>query len=102
MEIRKQLGKRIQKIRKSKNFTQEELAEQIGIDTKSVSKIENGGSYPGAETLSSIIRILNVKPYELFVFDDEIPYQEMRTEILNSLDDNKTVLALYERLKGIN
>jgi len=53
MQLKKQLGKKIQLIRKSRNLTQDELAEKIGIDTKSVSKIENGISYPEAETLSA-------------------------------------------------
>ena len=102
MQLRKELGKRIQVIRKSKNLTQEELAEKIGIDTKSVSKIENGGSYPGAETLTAIIKVFDIAPYELFLFNSEIPYDEMKEEIIKSLNNNKTILNLYERLKGIN
>ena len=102
MQLKKQLGKKIQLIRKSRNLTQDELAEKIGIDTKSVSKIENGISYPEAETLSAIIGVLNVNPYELFLFKNEIPYDDMKEEIIKSLDNNKTILCLYERLKGIN
>ena len=36
--------------RKSKRITQDVLAEQIGIASKNVSKIENGNHFPSAET----------------------------------------------------
>ena len=38
--LKENLGKRIQEIRKSKNLTQEKLAEIIGIDTPNLSNIE--------------------------------------------------------------
>lgn len=37
-------------LRKSKRITQDVLAEQIGIDSKNVSKIEDGNHFPSAET----------------------------------------------------
>ena len=46
MDIRKQVGKKIQKIRKSKGFTQEKLAELIGIEPPSLSYIETGKFSP--------------------------------------------------------
>ncbi len=50
MILKKELGKKIQELRKSKRITQDVLAEQIGIDPKNVSKIENGNHFPSAET----------------------------------------------------
>ena len=52
MDIKKLLGKKIKEIRKNKNFTQEKMAELIGIETASLSNIENGKYYPTAENLA--------------------------------------------------
>lgn len=38
--LKEKLGARIQQIRKSKNLTQEKLAEAIGLDTPNLSNIE--------------------------------------------------------------
>ena len=100
MELKKQLGQKIQELRKKKKLTQEKFAEMVGIDPKNVSKIENGNNYPTAETLTSIAKALNINIYELFVFKDEISYPEMREEIIKSLDDKKIILYLYNTLKG--
>lgn len=99
MSLKIQLGQKIQNIRKKKRLTQEQFAELIGIDPKNVSKIENGNNYPSSETLTAIANALGVDVYELFVFNNEISYDEMRNAILSSLSDNKTVLYLYQKLK---
>lgn len=51
MNIKKLLGKKIQKIRKTRGITQEKLAELVELDTSSISHIENGKYYPSAENL---------------------------------------------------
>ena len=61
-------------------------------------KIQNGNNYPSAETLTSIADALGVDIYELFVFKEEIPYTRMKQEIINALEDKKTVLYLYQML----
>lgn len=44
--IKSLLGKRIKEIRKKRGLTQEKLAELAGIETPSLSNIENGKNYP--------------------------------------------------------
>jgi len=101
MLLKKELGKRIQQLRKHKKITQDTLAELIGIDPKNVSRIENGNSYPSPETLVSIAKALDVEIYELFVFKEQIPYEQMKKEIISALNDNKKVIYLYNMLIGI-
>lgn len=101
MELKRQLGQNIQNLRKSKKLTQERFAELIGIDSKNVSKLENGNFYPSAETLTAIANALNVDFYELFVFRNDIPYESMKQEIIDSLDYKKNVLTLYRALKSL-
>jgi len=98
MNVKKELGKKIQFLRKSKKITQDELSEIIGMDPKNISRIENGNTYPTAENLNAIANALDVDVYELFVFN-EISYDKMKTEIIDALNNEKTVLHLYKSLK---
>ncbi len=98
MALKQDLGQRIQYLRKEKKLTQEGLAELVGIDQKNISKIENGNNYPAAETLTAIANALDVDIYELFVFN-KIPYEQMKEEIINSLNSDKNILYLYKCLK---
>lgn len=99
MSLKIQLGQKIQSLRKKRRLTQEKFAEFIGIDPKNVSKIENGNNYPSAETLTSIAKALEVDIYELFVFKEEISYEDMREQIIKALDSDKAVMYLYQAVK---
>lgn len=63
------LGKQLKDIRKSKNLTQEELANKVGIHPTYVGKLELGKCNPSTKMLFKISRALGVKLYDLFVFD---------------------------------
>lgn len=101
MTLKQDLGQKIQQLRKERKITQERLAELVGIDPKNISRIENGNNYPTAENLTSIAEALSVNIYELFVFKDEIPYQKMKEEIIEALNNKKNILFLYKCLKGV-
>ena len=98
MTLKQNLGQKIQSLRKERKLTQEALAEIVGIDPKNISKIENGNNYPSPETLSGIASALRVDVYELFVFNSN-PYETMKDEIIESLNDDKNILYLYKCLK---
>ena len=67
--IKSLLGLRIRELRKKNNFTQEQLAEKIGIEIPSLSNIENGKNYPNSETIEKIARGLDVQVFELFMVE---------------------------------
>jgi DNA-binding XRE family transcriptional regulator len=52
--VKKLLGQRIKEIRKSKNLTQPALAELVNVDSKYISRIETGNSYPSLDTLEKL------------------------------------------------
>ena len=60
----KHLGQNIQTVRKLKGMKQQELADAIGINLQSLSKIERGVNYPTFETLEKIMAVLEVAPEE--------------------------------------
>ena len=65
---RKLLGQRIKELRISKKMKQAELAEVIGIEPRSLSKIESGFHFPKDEHLEKIAYALNVAVKDLFTF----------------------------------
>ena len=56
------LGENIQTIRKHRGMKQQELADKIGINMQSLSKIERGVNYPTFDTLEKIMDVLGVTP----------------------------------------
>lgn len=56
----KELGNRIQILRKEKGMTQEELAEKTGLSVRTVQRIENGEVDPRSYTLHQIAEALGV------------------------------------------
>lgn len=61
-------GRYIQKIRKSKNITQEELAEKIGTSQTWIAYIETGRNRPNIKMLEKIAKVLGVKAKDLIPF----------------------------------
>jgi transcriptional regulator with XRE-family HTH domain len=87
--IKKQLGKKIQNIRKAKGLSQEKLAELIGISNNSLSSIETGKSFMSFPNLERLIDVLNIKPYELFMFNNENPQKIILEDLAKKLDKLK-------------
>lgn len=65
-KTRKRLGKKIQKLRKDVDITQEELADKLGISRTHMGHIEQGRKSPSLELMERISRVLKVKLSELF------------------------------------
>lgn len=65
-KLPKKLGKRIQKLRKKADLTQEQLAEKIGISRSYMGYIEQGRYSASLEVLEKITRALKIKMNDLF------------------------------------
>ena len=92
-ELKKSLGRQIQKIRKRQKLTQEKLAELIGIEVPSLSNIETGKYAPSIETLQKLSEVLNVKPWEFYYFED-VSNAEMKQELIKAFDENQKLLKI--------
>ncbi len=60
------LGKKISELRKEKSFTQEELAEKLGVSPQAVSKWENDLSCPDIMLLPELASLFDVSIDEMF------------------------------------
>ena len=103
MNIKKELGEKIKRVRKNRGITQEQLAEMIDISPRSLSNIEVGGCFVKSETLEKILEALNITTEELFANDHIKSNIELLKEIdiyLNKVkNDNKTLGKIYRILK---
>lgn len=66
----KELGENIRKIRELKGFSQQNLADEIKVDQKTISRIEKGQLSPKFETLVEISRVLSVGLAQIMAFDE--------------------------------
>lgn len=62
------LARKIQKIRKEKEWTQEKLAERIGVSTTFIGYVETGQRIPNLKMIYKIANALGVKVKEFFPF----------------------------------
>lgn len=93
-DVRHLVGERLQILRKRKQLSQEELAGRIGIETKSLSRLERGQHYPSLETLERIRFELGVDLKDFFDFDDKPSAEELRdflTRTANQADYSNLV-----------
>ncbi len=95
--IKNLLGKRIKEIRKRRGYTQEKLAELAGIETPSMSNIENGKNYPNFETLEKLSAALDVRPYELYFFDYCYSKEKLIKEMFKRMnEDEELTKKMYQ------
>jgi len=101
-DIKKLLGRRIKELRQRKGFTQEKLAELIGVGERNLSKIECGNNFVTSETLSKILTALEIEASELFDFKHLDDVNELKKEMIEAIQAEKIDIKLmYQFFKSI-
>jgi len=91
------LCENIGKLRRAKGFTQEGLANVLGITFQAVSKWETGGSCPDMATLPKLASILGTSIDALFGIEKEVKKAELPWE-----DDGKLHVAVFEGKRPVS
>ncbi|WP_298534207.1 helix-turn-helix transcriptional regulator [uncultured Treponema sp.] len=78
-QLREILSQNIKKYRKGK-FTQEQLAEEIGVSTQNINDIEGKRRWPRESTLIKIAEILKVEVYQLFIPQNSVEIKIEETD----------------------
>ena len=87
------LGEKIRQLRKEKEWTQPELAQEIGIEQSYLSKLENGKSIPSADIFQLIMAKFDLSIHELLDgVDQSIVHRHLRQipEVANYLSLSKS------------
>jgi transcriptional regulator with XRE-family HTH domain len=85
-------GQNIRKIRRSKDFTQEYMAFEMGISQKAYSDIENSKVKINLDILTKISAILEIKPSDICSISDQCE---------NNFEDKYHDLVEYMKKNGI-
>jgi transcriptional regulator with XRE-family HTH domain len=102
MDHGKLFGKRIQKIRKSRKFSQHKLAGKVGIESKYLSLIETGRQQPAFSKIVAIADALDVPASALFLFEREEHDEKAirrRLDALLSKGSSQQVELIYRLAK---
>lgn len=97
MDIKKLFGRNVREARLKLKFTQEKLAEKIGISAKSLSQIELGNNFVSAENLEAICNALDVSPNKLFNFVENNSIQDYKA-LIKRLNSDK---ILFDKVSKI-
>lgn len=94
----------IKSIRELKNYTQEYMADQLGVTQAGYSKIEKGKTVLSYVKLVEIARILEVSVEDILSFDSQKYFNNFNKVIgnnngsilINTEENSKTLKLLYE------
>ena len=103
MNLKKMIGARIQKLRKQKGLTQDELSEKVNISSKYLSSIERGKENPTLNTFISIADELSVDIEEFFTeiqIEDPKITKEMILSLVDEADEDQ-LKTIYQILSVI-
>ena len=104
MDVRKLIGKRIRQLRLARNMTQEKLAENVSIDPKYQSRIENGKTFLSSSLIEKYAVFFNLSIEELLHFPCDYSRENTLQRIKNDLDflsdkDLKIILHVIKIIK---
>ena len=85
-EINKKIGQRIQKIRKSRKLTQQELSEKLDCSTTFLSRIERGANTGSLKLFVKIAKTLGVPLKALFDFGEQEQEEKVEEVVLRIRD----------------
>lgn len=104
-------GDNLRNLRKSKNLSQEDLSERVGVSRQSVSKWESGAAYPEMNNLLILCKIFNCRINDLLSekiedfdsFDEEV---KMNIAKLNKQEQKKVkilskILSIFGKIGNI-
>lgn len=97
------IGQRIRRVRKSKGWSQERLAELVGISVTHMSHIETGNTKLSLEVFNDITIALEARADELLFGFREIPREQAMDDILQVLGDCGTsdICVIYDVIKTV-
>lgn len=101
--IKELVGARLKELRKSKGLSQADMAEKVNVDSKHISRLETGKTFPYPETLEALANALDVPVKELFEYEhlqDGVVDTKALSTLLEGAGQEKLRL-IYKVVKAI-
>lgn len=91
----------IRKLREEKRWSQEEMANRVGMSKNGYAKVERGESRPSLDRLEKITQVLGIEMTELFNEDKKsiVLINENSQNSANYYSSDQQLIAEVERLK---
>ena len=83
MSLNQILGKNIKYFRYKQNITQEKLAELLEVSANYIGRLERGQHNPSLNKIEKISTALKIKPYELFMENENAKNLPSRVNLSN-------------------
>ncbi len=103
LNIKKQLGQHIKKLRQERGYSQEQFAEKLGIATRTLCGIEIGKNFFTSSTLEKILEVLEITPQDLFRVNHYQPREDLEKEIfevVKGIKDREKIEIIYKIVKS--
>ena len=91
------IGQKIKKIRELRNFTQQHMAQELGVTQSAYSKMEVGESDITYKKLEHISSILGISVEEIASFNEQMVFNVMHNQTGNGLIIQNNTLVNEER-----
>lgn len=100
------IGDKLRALREQKNLSQGDIEKRTGLLRCYISRVENGQTVPGVDTLEKIARALDVPMYRLFTDEERvkkpnIPRETSPSRAVTSKQDREhhAFAKLFTRMK---
>lgn len=91
--MEKTIGKKLYELRKQSGFTQDYVAEKLGVSAQAVSKWENDIACPDIMTLPNIANLYGISIDELF--KNEEVQSNVKFEKTEKINENELIFRVY-------
>ena len=105
MNVKKELGLKIKRLRQKEGLTQEQFAEKLNIATRTLAGIEIGESFVSAQTIENILNFSGISFEDFFISSHLRPTEDLLNDTysyLNKVKDNREkVENIYKVVKAL-
>lgn len=105
MDVKKELGLKVKRIRMQVGLTQEQFAEKINIATRTLAGIEIGQTFVSAQTIENILKYTNMSFEDFFISSHLRPTEDLLNDInsyLNKIKNDRTKIEnIYKVIKAL-
>ncbi len=97
-------GDNLRKLRKNKNYSQEDLAFKVGVSRQSVSKWETGEAYPEMNNILELCKIFHCKINELVndsIIDVDSLDEEVKMKVVKLKEEKQKKVKLLSKIIAV-
>lgn len=95
------IGNKLEKLRRLKNLTQENVACELGLSTQAYGKIERNEVDVNQDKLEKLTKIFNITMEELMQFDEKVYFNNSANNSMHAVVINSTISTHIELLKTL-